>query len=69
MINRINPAFIAYNNLASVKVMPTKDKGTGLLQRSMRDKKMNMNNPAMRVVDYMNKVKEMKEALNGRDES
>ncbi len=55
--------------MASIKFMPTEDKGTGLLQRSMRDKKMNMNNPAMRVVDYMNKVKEMKEALNGRDES
>ena len=69
MINRINPAFIAYNNMASIKFMPTEDKGTGLLQRSGSNKKMNASNPVMRVVDYMNKIKEMKEAINGRNES
>ena len=69
MINRINPAFIVYNNISEIKSVPVESKGTGLLQRSGSNKKMNASNPVMRVVDYMNKIKEMKEAINGRNES
>ena len=69
MINRINPAFIVYNNISEIKGVPVESKGTGLLQRSGSNKKMNASNPVMRVVDYMNKIKEMKEAINGRDDS
>ena len=54
MINRINPAFIVYNNISEIKGVPVERKGTGLLQRSGSNKKMNASNPVMRVVDYMN---------------
>ena len=69
MINRINPAFIAYNRISGMEKMPKDDMGSGLLQRSKGSKRMNMSNPVMRVNDYITKIQEMKEAINGRDDS
>ena len=69
MINRINPAFIAYNRISGMEKMPKDDMGSGLLQRSKSSRRMNMSNPVMRVNDYITKIQEMKEAINGRDES
>ena len=69
MINRINPAFIAYNRISGMEKMPKDDMGSGLLQRSKSTRRMNMYNPVMRVNDYITKIQEMKEAINGRDDS
>ena len=69
MINRINPAFIAYNRISGMEKMPKDDMGSGLLQRSKSSRRMNMSNPVMRVNDYITKIQEMKEAINGRNES
>ena len=65
MINRVNPAYIAYNNLP--KVTPKtkgRPKTTGLLQRDMS----NSNQPteidaSYRMAKLVNKIKGMREGI------
>tara|TARA_R110001632_G_scaffold56280_1_gene137805 strand:- start:300 stop:521 length:222 start_codon:yes stop_codon:yes gene_type:complete len=66
MINRVNPAYIAYNNLP--KITPKtkgRPKTTGLLQRDRANTKQPTSQDASyRMAKLVNKIQGMKEGLN-----
>tara|TARA_R100001163_G_C4993078_1_gene144959 strand:- start:381 stop:602 length:222 start_codon:yes stop_codon:yes gene_type:complete len=65
MINRVNPAYIAYNNLPTVAPKTKgRPKTTGLLQRdrAMSNQPTNMD-ASYRMAKLVNKIKGMREGI------
>jgi|TARA_R110000796_G_scaffold178007_2_gene294777 hypothetical protein len=65
MINRVNPAYIAYNNLPQVTPKTKgRPKTTGLLQRDMSKSNQPTNMDASyRMAKLVNKIKGMREGI------